>query len=83
MVDSLLADREGALRCFEGLGLLHAFRRDGVQARATFKAGLRRWKPTSRYLREFALFEKRQECYQVLNMGFVVVLQFSHDLYAM
>ena len=54
------ADAKGALLCFEGLARLTEFLGAAEAARAVFAAGERRGPPTSRFLREWALFEKRQ-----------------------
>ena len=55
---------EGALRSFEGLALLQAFRGNPGLARATFQQGAAAHPPTSRFLRGWALFEKRQSCFK-------------------
>lgn len=50
----------GSLLCYEGLAELHAFARDTEKARATFEEGATRCRrPTSRYLRQWAVFERK------------------------
>lgn len=64
MPSLLWSGAEGALRSFEGLALLQAFRGNPGLARATFQQGAAAHQPTSRFLRGWALFEKRQGCFE-------------------
>ena len=58
------SDTAGALRSFEGLALLQAFQGNLGAARATFQKGAAAHQPTSRFLRGWALLEKRQGCFE-------------------
>ena len=53
------ADNAGALLNFEAAAKVEAFRGNLDNARRLFREGQRRCRPSSRYLREWAAFEKR------------------------
>jgi len=56
-----LSGRKGALLCAEGLARLREFQGDHTEARRTFRAAEATWPPSARFLREWALFEKRRD----------------------
>jgi pre-mRNA-processing factor 6 len=56
---SLPADSTGSLRCHTALAELQAFQGAGADARATLAAGAARHRPDARFLRQWALLEKR------------------------
>ena len=55
----------GALLCFEGLANVEAFWGNEQKARALYEEGHTKKGATSRYLRGWALFEKKQADLQV------------------
>ncbi|GAX76729.1 hypothetical protein CEUSTIGMA_g4176.t1 [Chlamydomonas eustigma] len=58
----------GVLLCLEALAELLAFKGDQAGARATFEEGLKAYpQPTPRYLRQYALLEKRVGGYELAS----------------
>lgn len=62
------AGRKGALLCSEGLARLREFQGDHTEARHIFREAEATWPPSARFLREWALFEKRRNELEVLRM---------------
>ena len=62
------ADSVGALLNYEGLARLSEFAGQNEEARAAFRDGLEEHAATSRFLREYGLFEKRRGDLQVYTL---------------